>query len=223
MKYINFHTHHPDPSPDVIPIHNLLNTDQYAKTDFGNGYYSIGIHPWYIHPEHWLEDALEAEKYISHKHVLAIGEAGLDRMTDLPMNLQVEVFKKMVFFSEKAKKPIIIHSVRSHAEILLLHKEADPKQAWIIHGFNLRLSIAEAFIQQGFYFSFGSAILHHKSAASLALTSIPSDRILLETDDKPVTIQEIYKRAAQLRNLTEEETKEIIYANFKKLTGYERS
>lgn len=217
MKYINLHTHRSIHDAETLAIRNLMNPDSLEAQLEVSGHFSIGIHPWHIHPDHWQEDAENVEKWIHHPRVLAIGEAGLDRLTDLPLDLQSAVFKSMVLLSEKAGKPLIIHSVRTHQEILLLHRQLSPSQPWILHGFNLRWSVAEAFINAGLYLSFGAAILHQQNAATNSITRAPLTSIFLETDDAETDIREIYKRAAQLKGLDEELIIESIKDRFNRI------
>jgi TatD DNase family protein len=223
MKYIDIHTHHPLYDTGTLAIRNLLNPDTLEKNLAVPGYYSIGIHPWHIHPDHWQEDVVNVEKWIHHPQVLAIGEAGLDRLTDLPLDIQTMVFKSMVMLSEQSQKPLIIHSVRTHQEILLLHRQLLPSQPWILHGFNLRWTIAEAFIDAGFYLSFGSAILHHQTAATNSFVKAPMSSVFLETDEAQIDIREIYRRAAELKGLREEDLLNNIEERFRKIMKYEGS
>ncbi len=220
MKYIDIHTHHGINLPEVLSVKNLLNPDQLESGLKNPGYYSIGIHPWHIHPDHWQEDVELVEQFIHHERVLAIGEAGLDRLTDLPLDLQNAVFRSMVMLSEMSQKPLIIHAVRTHAEILLLHQQLLPSQPWIIHGFNLRTSIAQAFIDKGFYLSFGQAILNHHAAACKSLEITPIHQLFLETDDQQADIKEVYQRAAELKGITIEELSGTIEKEFKTIIRY---
>ncbi|MFM9055186.1 MAG: TatD family hydrolase, partial [Bacteroidota bacterium] len=156
-------------------------------------------------------------EFIHHPKVVAIGEAGLDRLTDLPLSLQTEVFTEMVSLSEEARKPLIIHAVRTHAEIALLHKSLKPKQAWIIHGFNLRKSIADGLLDSGFHLSFGAQLLHENSSASQVFPDVPDDRFFLESDDSSIDMKDLYVRAANLRGCTVEQLTESLYGRFNKL------
>ncbi|MFN8153090.1 MAG: TatD family hydrolase [Bacteroidia bacterium] len=220
MKYIDIHTHHSLSSEDCISVRNLLNPDQMENEDLNTGYFSAGIHPWHIHPDHWEEDIDKVSAISTHPHVLAIGEAGLDRLTDLSISFQTDIFKSMVLLSEEVKKPLIIHAVRTHGEIMLLHRQLLPTQPWIIHGFNLRWTIAEALLDHGFFLSFGSAIFQHKSSAALALSKTPLERVFLETDNVQADIRFTYHRAATLLGVETNELQGSIYNNFIGITGY---
>lgn len=216
MKFIDVHTHLVPP-PDVMAIRNLMNPDSVKTSLEEDGLFSVGLHPWHLHPDYWQDDMKVIREFIHHPKVVAIGEAGLDRLTDLPLSLQTEVFTEMVSLSEEARKPLIIHAVRTHAEIALLHKSLKPKQAWIIHGFNVRMNIALGLIQQGIYLSFGAALLDEHSQACAVLQAIPEDLFFLESDDKAVSMLEIYNRAAMIRNTSVESLKKSLMNRFEKL------
>jgi TatD DNase family protein len=216
MKLTDIHTHNRPPE-SVIGIQNLMNPDQVKNALEQPGLYSAGLHPWHIHPDYWREDVHMLTESIHHPNLLAIGEAGLDRLTDLPINLQMDVFRAMVELSEAAKKPLLIHAVRTHGEIMLLKREMKPTQAWIIHGFNLRKSIADGLLESGFILSFGAALLNENSAASKVFTEIPADRFFLESDESTIELKDLYKRAANLRECTVDQLTESLYERFNQL------
>ncbi|MBK9321139.1 MAG: TatD family hydrolase [Bacteroidetes bacterium] len=153
IPFIDIHSHHP-PAEGVVAIQNILNPDAAARLLEKEGLYSIGIHPRHIHPDHWMDDVTTLKEYIHHPKVLAIGEAGMDGLTDLPLSLQEEVFMAVVQLSEEAKKPLIIHSVRTHHEISIIHRNLKRTQTWILHGFNVRNTIAKGMISHGLLFIF---------------------------------------------------------------------
>lgn len=215
--YIDIHSHHTVPIETGVRITNIINVDRIESLIETNKLYSAGIHPWHIHPDHWEDDIASLKKYIHHPQIVALGEAGLDRLVDLPMNIQQDVFMAMAELSEEAKKPMIIHCVRSYMEIKNLHHIIKPTQPWILHGFNVRWNIAEAMLMEGFYFSFGAAILNHKSSAAETLKHFPSEKIFLETDETNEAIQAIYDQAAKIRSISTEDLKKIISINYNKL------
>jgi TatD DNase family protein len=85
----------------------------------------------------------------------------------------------------------------------------------VIHGFNKSKELGEQLMHQGFYLSFGKAILHGNAAAVELIQS--TDEFFLETDDSEHSIQEIYKEAAKIKNCSVDELKALIFANWKKL------
>lgn len=213
IPYTDLHRHAPA-LPGTLGIQNLMNPDTVEQQLQVPGLYSIGLHPWHLHPDHWQEDLALLEQFIQHPRVKAIGEAGLDRLTGLPLALQTEVFEAMITLSEKAKKPLIIHAVRTHHEIAVLHNRYQPSQAWILHGFNNKWTIAAAFAAKNVFFSFGAALLQHRAPAREVLLQIPLEKIFLESDDKELEMALLYQEAARCRETTEDELKENIYQRF---------
>ena len=92
-----------------------------------------------------------------------------------------------------------------------------PKQPWILHGFNVKISVAKQMLEEGFYFSFGDAILQEESMASMVLPSIPEGKFFLETDAAEVSINAIFARAAILRNTSEISLKSQLHQQFLKV------
>ncbi len=219
--YIDIHTHHPQVE-GTLAVRNLLNPDTAIQWLESEGLFSIGIHPRHIHPDYWKEDVNTLRTLIKHPKVIAIGEAGLDGLADLPLSLQEEVFFSMVQLSEEAGKPLIIHAVRTHHEISMLHRNLKPTQPWIIHGFNLRENIARGLISHGLYLSFGEALLHHKSPASQVASWVPLDSLFIESDDKTIDIKTLYDHVAGLRGMEVEALKENIFRRFCNIFKYER-
>ncbi len=219
IPYIDIHTHYPPPE-GVLAIQNLMNPDTASSMLEQEGLFSIGIHPRHIHPDHWLDDVETLRKLIHHPKVLAIGEAGLDGLADLPLSLQQDVFSAMVALSEESGKPLIIHAVRTHQQIALLHRNLKPAQAWIIHGFNMRQSIAQGLSSHHIFLSFGEALLHHQAPATTAAAEVPLELLFLESDDRTIAIELLYQRVASLRNMETELLKENIYHRFCKIFGY---
>lgn len=222
IPYIDIHAHHA-PADGVVAIQNLLNPDTAAQFLASDGFYSIGIHPRHIHPDHWQEDVAVLKTLMHHAHVLAIGEVGLDGLSDLPLAVQDDVFIAMVELSEQSKKPLIIHAVRTHHQIAMFHRNLNPSQPWIIHGFNVRDTIAKGLLNQGLYLSFGEALLKHHSPAAAAVTAIPLEFLFIESDDRQLDIRELYQHVAALRRMEVEALKENIYQRFCKIFGYEGS
>ena len=215
--FTDIHTHKSKSSNDCISILNLLHTDSIANDLALSNNFSIGIHPRFIRVESLQEDIRIIQFHAKKKNVLAIGECGLDRLSDTQFELQISIFEDMVRLSEEIKKPLIIHCVKAYDDIRILHKKIKPKQPWILHGFNVKISVAKQMLEQGFYFSFGDAILNNDSMATLAFPSIPDGKFFLETDASQVSINTIFARAAILRNTSELSLKSQLHQQFLKL------
>ncbi|MGB1042200.1 MAG: TatD family hydrolase [Tenacibaculum sp.] len=208
MKFINIHTHQTTDNESVISLLNNYPT----ATNFNN-YFSVGIHPWHISESEIDTEISLIKKQLQHKNCFAIGECGLDRLSEVNLQLQIAVFKKHIALSEKHQKPLIIHCVRAFQEIIQLKKETKATQPWIIHGFNKNKQVATALLKAGFLLSFGKALINSNKIKEVFLET-PLEKIFLETDDSNYTIFDIYKKAAEIRKINIEKLQETIYQNF---------
>lgn len=158
---------------------------------------SVGIHPWYA-SIHELDTQLSRlEKVVVLPQVICIGECGLDRLRGPALREQERVFEAQARLAEQVRKPLVIHCVRAHQEMLRLFRALRPTVPWVLHGFVQKWETALPFVEEGFYFSLGKALLSPYSAPSSWLPLFPSDRLLLETDDSGLDIASIYQAAAE--------------------------
>jgi len=152
--------------------------------------------------------------------VVAIGECGLDRNISLSMELQTAIFQKHIELAERLQKPLVIHCVRAFDEIIVLKKNNQTSIPWIIHGFNKKVEVFQQLLRHNFYFSFGAAILSDRSPTTKAIAIAPNGRFLLETDDRSdITIEQIYHRAAALRQTSIETLQTQLAETYHQLTG----
>lgn len=184
MKILDVHTHNLSHDAIVSKDPEASIMDDYL--------YSVGVHPWSVIGS--VDYEILKEK-CSDKRVIAIGECGLDfHRKEISQKLQEEIFIRHIEISEELKKPMIIHCVNAHNQLLSLYKKYKPNQAWIIHGFRQKPSIAIPLIEAGMYLSLGSKF--NSETAKL----IPSDKLLIETDDSHQEITEVAKSVAMVIN-----------------------
>jgi len=210
--FVDIHTHNAKANDDLIQIVNLdLN---YPCPE--QGYYSYGIHPWKLDDADFqLEEAfLLLEKKLQSPNVLALGEAGLDKMHKDSFEQQIVVFERQIELSEALNKPMILHDVKSHNEILALRKKHKAKQPWILHGFNGTEQDIQQLTGQGLYLSVGESLLYSERKIYNSFKYIILDHIFLETDMSKVGIETIYEAAAKLLEMDINALKTQIFANF---------
>jgi TatD DNase family protein len=160
MKYLNFHTHIAPDDPENIGTIISCVAPEPLQQCTQNMWLSYGIHPWYTHGQD-LNTLLEAvKKAASNPNVLAIGEAGIDKVRGPALGMQEKIFYQQIKISEKYHKPLIIHSVKANNEIMHLRKNMSPTQPWVLHGFGGHPQEMQQFIDAGFYLSFGPKILY---------------------------------------------------------------
>ncbi len=212
MDFFNFHTHQFTNQSDILELVN-----QYPQEfDASIPYYSIGIHPWYIKEDRLENDLRIIEEKLQTKNCLALGECGLDKRVEIPLELQIQVFEKQLILAEKYQKPVVIHCVAAFQEIIAIKKKMKISVPMIVHGFSKNNQVAEQLITAGFYISFGKYLLQNPSLKEVFL-NIPNDRFFLETDTIEEGIQQVYDLAAIYKNSTLRELKEIIERNYKEV------
>ncbi|PIF34815.1 TatD DNase family protein [Flavobacterium sp. 9] len=210
MELFNFHTHQFTNQPNILELVNQYPQEFDATIPF----YSIGIHPWYIKEDQIDADLKIIEEKLQTKNCLAIGECGLDKRIEVPLEKQIFVFEKQLALAEKYKKPVVIHCVAAFQEVIAIKKKLKISVPMIIHGFSKNSQIAEQLIKAGFYISFGKYLLRNPELKSVFL-NVPNDRFFLETDTIEEGISQVYDLASEYKNITIKELQEIISSNFK--------
>ncbi|WP_158962700.1 TatD family hydrolase [Myroides fluvii] len=212
MKY-NIHTHHPTHSADTVEIVN----QDVSKVDLSIPQFSLGIHPWYIDENEIDKQLTFIEDNLHHPNCLALGECGLDKKIEIPWALQEEVFVKQLLLAEKNKKAVILHVVSAYQEVIALKKKWKITVPLIVHGFNKHQQVAASLWKNGFYLSFGSALLHNERLQETFCT-VPNAFLFLETDDDATTaIAAVYAKATELRP----DIAQLVEANFKRIWSKE--
>lgn len=198
ILFINIHSHFPA-GPHEWAVQNLY---QYFEQVRLPGNYSIGLHPWYLNEKTVLSDMEELKKWSVQPNVLAIGECGLDRVCSTDFLLQKDIFLKQVQWANKLQKPLIIHCVKAHEDVLQLLSKHQNKVPVILHGYNKNKELALKIISNGYYVSFGKDLQHERIREMIAV--LPTEKIFLETDDTETGIEKIYALAAEALQITED-------------------
>lgn len=215
---LNLHTHHLNTEKGVKCIENIIVDVEFVDNiELYNldpkKFYSAGIHPWYLDENRYEEQLYILDKLANNPQIKAIGEAGLDKLKGASFETQEKVFLASIRTAERVGKPVIIHCVRSFAELMSIAKIVKPKVPLIVHGFNKNIELAQDLIKKGFYLSFGSDLLKNDALKDV-LKSISVEQIFFETDDKEIEIREIYDAAAKVMGLEIEKLEEIIFENY---------
>lgn len=170
MALLDIHTHNL-PVPEGSGLYSL---------PLGSGipphqFCSAGIHPWNMPDD--AGPALEwVGRMLENPNVLAVGEAGLDRLRGGDIEVQNRIFTAQVELSERYGKPVVLHVVKCIDEIVALRRSLRPSMPWLIHGFRGGPELLELLTRHGFLVSFG----HRFNPASLA--AVRPERLFLETD-----------------------------------------
>lgn len=211
--FVDVHTH--DINIDNQNVIRILNLNFFVNTFWGGDIpvlFSAGIHPWDVKQDF---DSNEFSDILRKKNVVAVGESGLDRTHKETFGKQYEVFQKMIDFSERFRKPLIIHAVRTYSDIISVKKETKPKMPWIIHGFQGSPESAQQLASHGMYLSFGELLFRNENRAAEALKATPVENMFFETDVSGRNIADVYEKAAALMDCGIDFLEKKIFDNFK--------
>lgn len=208
--YVNLHTHQTGQGENVISV---LNRMAGSVIHNESSFYSLGIHPWQL-------QSVDPDKIIDAMHSdlkkcnpIAIGEAGFDRAIDVPLHKQQKVLVWQEELALSMNLPMIYHAVKAN-DLLLARAKALPGLIRIFHGFAGRPTAAQQLLDAGFCLSYGHALFDKRSQAAKSLIITPVNQLFLETDDRPISIEEVYEQAALLRGETVVRLRNAIFANF---------
>ena len=214
-SFIDIHTHTSKTDDNLIQIVNLdLN-----RPCPGQGYYSYGIHPWALDKADFqVEKALQTlEEKLKLPQILALGEAGLDKMHKVSFERQIELFERQIELSEALQKPMILHDVRSHNEIIALRKKHKAQEPWIVHGFSGTEQDIKQLIGQGIYLSVGESLLYPERKIHKSFKFIDLNYLFLETDMAEIGVEKVYEAAAKLLETDIVTLRKQIFTNFARL------
>ena len=194
---------------------------------------TVGIHP---HEADAHADLGEAALLAAAEHpkVIGIGETGLDYFYDhSDRATQQALFRTHIAVSRQTSLPLIVHTRDAEDDTAAILREETEKGAFpaLIHCFTASAGFARDMLDLGLMISL-SGIVTFKNAADLqaVATSLPDDRILVETDApflapvphrgkacEPAFVADTARFVAGLRGTTPEALGEITTRNFFRL------
>ncbi len=149
-------------------------------------YGTAGLHPH--NADHFTEDTLQEirRQYLENPRIVAVGECGLDynRMFSKKEN-QLRTLERFVELAEELNAPMFLHE-RDAAEDFAAVFRSVPKVAErsVVHCFTGNRKTVSMYLSMGFSIGITGWIADDRRAGELrdAVSEIPKDRILLETD-----------------------------------------
>ncbi len=203
--------------------------------------WAAGLHPWWIKGflEHYTLDHLicHLDSAMEDKHCVAIGETGLDAVIDINLSTQLDCFQCHMDAVKKFAKPLIVHSRKTHAQIVDIIKKNPLRSGGVIHAFSGSYEQAKAFVNLGFYLGVGGVITYERAHKTReALKKIPLEYLLLETDapdmplqgqqgiaNSPINLLQIAGCLAELKQLTIDKITEQTTSNAETLFGIQNA
>jgi TatD DNase family protein len=215
-EYIDIHTHDSRPMAGVFAVENLMAHENLRPENLTAKVFTAGIHPWHLNAGNRDELLKYVLQVADNPNLIALGEAGFDKLKGPSIELQRSTFEEQVKIANEKKKPLIIHCVRAWDELLAANKILKPSTPWMIHGFRGKKELALQLIKRGMFLSFWFDFVLRPESSDL-IRFLPRDRIFLETDGADISIKDIYKKVAVDLKISEKELKSIIFSNFKEL------
>ncbi len=177
---------------------------------------TAGIHPW--DAERAGGEALAAlERALRDQSVQAVGEIGLDFAAAVDREAQRSLFRAQLELALRAGLPVVLHCVRAFEETMRLLRAAEPR-AVIFHGFIGSPEQARRAAERGYCLSFGERTFASPRTVE-ALKSTPLDLLFLQTDDSPLPIETIYRRASEAAGVSIDDLKRATTCNYERIFG----
>lgn len=167
---------------------------QQVAEKFSGLVWAAGLHPWWINSfliNQNLDDlSRHLNAVMTEQNCVAIGETGLDAVIDLNLSTQIACLQLHIDAAKKSSKPIILHSRKTHTELIAIIKKNQLTSRGVIHAFSGSYEQAKAFVDAGFYLGIGGVITYERANKTReAIKKIPLDYLLLETDAPDMPLQ----------------------------------
>ena len=192
---------------------------------------AFGLHPHHLTDEpDWF---LTLEDLLHRDEQRAVGEIGLDFRRGMPKSdCQIRVFENQLSLAQALDRAVIIHTVKSHHELIASLKRVRFER-FVIHAFTGSRDIARTYLSLGGYLSVGGLITREPRPRVVSVfQSIPKERILLETDapdlpivghrhGSPVHLPQIGRALAKVLGFSELALQQVSTQNAQRLFDYD--
>lgn len=193
-------------------------------------YASCGISPNDIE-DYSIENLEKIEEMAQNKKVVAIGEIGLDyHWNKENKEKQKELFIKQIEIANKYDKPIIIHTREAVMDTINILKEHPVKNKGIFHCCPLNQELIKEGLKLGYYISFTGVITFKNAKPEDAVSIVPLNRILIETDspymspeplrgtrNNSINVKLVAKKIAEIKKVSLEDVAKVTYENANKI------
>jgi TatD DNase family protein len=187
---------------------------------------TAGMHP---HTASELDETAGAiiEELLSNRHVVGVGETGLDRYRKLsPPEDQERALRLHVALSREHAKPLVIHVRDAWPRILEVLDEERAERV-VMHCFSGDSEIARECVSRGYFLSFAGNLTYPANEEMRnAARCAPMDRLMVETDspflspqsrrgreNAPAFVVSVVEEIARVRGETVENVSSAVGAN----------
>ena len=216
---------------NVTYIATGMHPEQWRWLEGRAPHVAFGLHPHHLTDESdWL---VTLEDLLHRDEKRAVGEIGLDFRRGMPQpDYQIRVFENQLSLAQSLDRAVIIHTVKSHHEVIASLKRVRCER-FVIHAFTGSREIAQTYLSLGGYLSAGGLITREPRPRVVSIfQSIPKERILLETDapdlpivghrhGSPAHLPQIGRGLAEILGLTETAFQQLSTQNAQRLFDYD--
>ncbi len=169
-------------------------------------YSTAGCHP---HDSQHLtaDDFKLIQNLLTHKHVVAIGECGLDFNRNYsPPDMQIQVFRQHLELACEIQKPLFLHERDASESMLSILDEYLPQLPnAVVHCFTGSQVVLESYLERNLHIGITGWICDERRGQDLAniVHLIPDDKLMIETDAPYLIPRSIRPKPKSSRNIPE--------------------
>lgn len=189
---------------------------------------ACSVHPQDLEDDTSPERIEKLKKTVIENRAEMIGETGLDyRSHPHTKEAQKVFFEAQLGMASDLGLPVDVHTRRASLDTLETLKKYPVRG--IIHSYSGSSEMADLYVKQGFWISFGASVLF-KGAKKPAqvISKMPIEKLLIETDapyqspvpgnrHEPADILAIYEKIADIRGISLEGLADRLEENFESI------
>lgn len=145
----------------------------------------IGLHPTELGNDYKATLERFYDRLKSNPGYIAIGEVGIDLYwDDSRRDEQIDAFCRQIEWAHEMSLPLVIHSRNAFDELYsVMENNRSKNLKGVFHCFSGTKEEAEKLLSfEGFYLGIGGVVTYKNSSLPQVLTTVPLDRVVLETD-----------------------------------------
>jgi TatD DNase family protein len=167
----------------------------------GTIYPAYGLHPW-ASDQPLDHDRLAA--LLAADDAVALGEVGLDARVDSPpLDTQIPVLTSQLELAHDLGKPVILHCRGAFEELLAVLGRFDPPLRGVMHAWSRPAELALRFVGAGLHLGLGGAVTRRRARVRRAVTELPLDRVVLETDAPSIGLDDVRPENVEPRHVAD--------------------
>ena len=144
---------------------------------------TAGLHPWWADAFGGDSLAQLDQLLAANSEVVAVGECGLDLKKGPLLEQQQAIFEAQVRLAASRGRPLLIHSVGTHDQVLAMLRRTGFSLPFLMHGFSGSMEQAEALVRRGAFIGVSGIITHARARKThRVMAQLPLEALVLETD-----------------------------------------